>query len=218
MKLVNSQGRAIGARHAWHYAFESGVTSIDIRDVLNACGVQFTAKGSDNCTMDHCDKGKIQQVIFSIRTRNRFAWAWGMWSYAPEGTENQKLLTSLLLPFAFEAVRSEKCNPFLSVEYGRLAYAAMHDAAIEARTGVRFRRKRVEMGAMLGCDEEVYKKKWAPIFFRMKDALKDLDQIALPPIADVIWMLIDKNSEDPNVRRDATEDLQRAMKTPMEVA
>lgn len=218
MKLLDSQGRAIGARHAWHHAFESGVTSIDIRDVLNSCGVQFTAKGSDNCTMDHCDKGKIQQVIFNIRSKNRFAWAWGMWSYSPEGTENQNLLSSLLLPFAFEAVRTEKFNPYMSVECGKLAYAAMCDAAIEARTGERYQRKRVDMGVMLGCEEDEYKKKWAPIFFKMKDALKDLDQIALPPVADVIWMLIDKNNDDPNIRREATEDLQRAMKTPMAAA
>jgi hypothetical protein len=44
----------------------------------------------------------------------------------------------------------------------------------------------------------------------MKDALKDLDAIALPPVADVVWLIIDEANDEVM----ASEDLRVAMKTP----
>lgn len=210
MRFENSSGGAIGARFAWHEAFSSDVSGIDIREIANSSGVQFSAKGGDGKTMDHCDKGKIQQIVHTIKHQNKSAWAWGMLAYAPEGSENISLLRNILLDFAFKAVQSEKFNPFLVSQCGSLAFIAIADATIEARTGSRYRRKRDDMAKLLKCSVDDYLKKWSPIFFKMKDALKDLDAIALPPVADVVWLIIDKA----NGEASASEDLQTAMKTP----
>ncbi len=210
MRFENSSGGAIGARFAWHEAFNSDVSGIDIREIANSSGVQFSAKGGDGKTMDHCDKGKIQQIIHTIKHQNKSAWAWGMLAYAPEGSENISLLRSILLDFAFKAVQSEKLNPYLSAQCGHLAFIAIADAAIEANTGRRYRRLRSDMAKLLKCSVDDYLKNWSKIFFKMKDALKDLDAIALPPVADVVWLIIDKANGEPM----ACEDLQAAMKTP----
>jgi hypothetical protein len=37
------------------------------------------------------------------------------------------------------------------------------------------------MAALLKCSVDDYLKKWLPVFFAMKDALKDLDAVAPPP-------------------------------------
>lgn len=214
MRFENSSGSAIGARFAWHEAFSSGIAGIDIRDIANSCGVQFSAKGGDGKTMDHCDKGKIQQIINTIKVQNKTAWAWGMLAYAPEGTENISLLRNILLDFAFKSVQTEKLNPYMTSQCGHLAFVAIADASIEARTGTRHRRKRAEMAAILKCSVDDYLKKWSPVFFKMKDALKDLDSIALPPVADVIWMIVDKSKGDLVVEID----LRAAMRTPVEAA
>lgn len=210
MKFETSSGWAIGARSAWHAAFDSGISGIDIRDIANSCGVQFSAKGGDGKTMDHCDKGKIQQIIHTVKCRDKSAWAWGMIAYAPEGAENISLLRNILLDFAFKSVQSEKLNPYMNNQCGHLAFIAIADAAVEARTGVRHRRKRADMAQLLKCSVDDYLKKWSPVFFKMKDALKDLDGIALPPVADVVWLIIDKA----NGELMAAEDLRAAMKTP----
>lgn len=209
MKFELSSGAAMSARQAWHDAFVSGVGSIDIREVLNTMGVQFSAKGGDNCTMEHCDKGKIQQVIHNIKMDNKTAWAWGMFAYAPIGTENQATLMNILLPFALNAVKTDKFNPFESADCGRLAFAAIGDARIEAVTDKRHRRKRSEVAAFCRCSVEEYEKHWMPIFFKMKDAVRDLSAIALPPVAKVVWQIVDKK----NGEHGAAEDLRGSMKT-----
>jgi hypothetical protein len=214
MRFENSTGGAIGARFAWHEAFSSDVSGIDIREIANSSGVQFSAKGGDGKTMDHCDKGKIQQVVNTIKHQNKSAWAWGMLAYAPEGAENVSLLRSVLIDYAFKSVQSEKLNPYVTHQCGHLAFIAISDASIEARTGTRHRRKRAEMAKLLKCSVDDYLRKWSPIFFKMKDALKDLDAVALPPVADVVWLIIDKS----NGESLAVYDLQRAMKTPAEAA
>lgn len=210
MKFETSSGWAISARAAWHCAFESGISGIDIRDIVNSGGVQFTAKGGDGKTMDHCDKGKIQQIIHTVKHQNKSAWAWGMLAYAPDGSENISVLRNILLDYAFKSVQTEKLNPYMTSQCGHLAFIAIADAAVEARTGTRHRRKRAEMAAVLRCSVDDYLKTWSPVFFKMKDALKDLDAIALPPVADVVWMIIDKAAGDVG----AGFDLRAAMKTP----
>lgn len=210
MKFELSSGIAIGARQAWHDAFDADVKAIDICEIANSFGVQFSAKGGDGKTMDHCDKGKIQQIVHKVKVENTVAWAWGMLAYAPEGTENMSLLRNILLDYAFKAVQSEKLNPYLTSQCGHLAFIAIADAAVEARTGTRLRRKRADMAGLLKCSVEEYLSKWVPVFFKMKDALKDLDAIALPPVADVIWLIVDKAGGDVN----ATADLMRALKAP----
>jgi hypothetical protein len=214
MRFENSSGGAIGARFAWHEAFSSDISGIDIREIANSSGVQFSAKGGDGKTMDHCDKGKIQQIIHTIKHQNKSAWAWGMLAYAPDGSENISLLRSVLIDHAFKAVQSDKLNPYMTRECGHLAFIAIADASIEARTGVRHRRKRAEMAALLRCSVDDYLKKWSPVFFRMKDSLKDLDAVALPPVADVIWLIIDKANQEIG----ADYDLREAMRTPAEAA
>lgn len=214
MKFETSSGDAISARYAWHAAFDSGVVGIDIRDIVNSCGVQFTARGGDGKTMDHCEKGKIQQVIHGIRVTDKAAWAWGMLAYAPEGTENIALLRNILLDFAFKAVQTEKLNPYMTPQCGHLAFIAISDAAIESRTGERYRRKRADMAALLECSVDDYLQRWGKVFFKMKDALKDLDEIALPPVAKVIGLIIDKAGGDCG----AINDLQKAMRAPVEAA
>lgn len=66
------------------------------------------------------------------------------------------------------------------------------------------------MAKLLKCTTDDYLRGWSPIFFKMKDALKDLDAIALPSVADVVWLIIDKASGEAV----ASEDLRAAMKTP----
>jgi hypothetical protein len=60
MKL--QYGDLINVRKAWHDAFDPNVQSIDMRDVLNEFGVQYTAKGADNRIIDHAEKGIIQHA------------------------------------------------------------------------------------------------------------------------------------------------------------
>lgn len=164
--------------------------------------------------MDHCDKGKIQQVIHSVRINNPIAWAWGMWAYAPQQFGDTSEIKNLLLSYAFQSVQTEKFNPYLVAEVGHLAFIAMQDSAVEGRTGERYRRKRADMAKICRCDTSTYLKKWVPVFFKMKDVLKDLDAIALPPVAGVIWLLVDKAQGELG----ATSDLTLAMKTPAEAA
>lgn len=209
MNYELSSGQVMSARQAWHDAFVSGVGSIDIREVLNTLGVQFSAKGGDNCTMEHCDKGKIQQVIHNIKMDNKTVWAWGMFAYAPIGTENQNSLLNILTAFALEVVRTEKFNPFMSHECGLLAFAAIGDARVEAVTDKRHRRKKNEMAAYCRCSIDQYEKVWMPIFFKMKDAVRDLSAKALPPVAKVVWQIVDKH----NGEMHAAEDLRGSMRT-----
>lgn len=209
MKFETSSGTAMSARQAWHDAFVSGVGSIDTREVLNTLGVQFTVKGGDNCTMEHCDKGKIQQAVHNLKMKSLLAWAWGMYAYAPDGTENVNLLKSVLFPHAMKSVTNENFNPFLFKICGDIVELALNDARVEANTDARLLRRRADMAEALCCTEDEYVNSWRPLFFIMKDTLRDLDVIALPPIAHVVWLIVDKQTGD----KKASEDLQVAMKT-----
>lgn len=199
----------MGARAAWHDAFDPGINSIDMREILNCYGVQFTAKGGDSRIMDHCDKGKIQQVVQLLKERDKTAWAWGMWAYAPQQFGDTSEIKNILLNFAFKAVETRKFNPYLVPEAGHLAFIAMQDAAVEGRTGKRYPRKRAEMAKVCRCEAEAYLKRWMPVFFKMKDALKDLDAIALPPVAHVVWLIVDKAQGDIS----AGEDLKLSLRS-----
>ena len=214
MKFTLSNGYAISARQAWHDAFVTGVGAIDIKEAINLRGVQFTSKGSDGCTMDHCDKGKIQQIVNTIRTESPTAWAWGMMAYAPDGTENNKMLRNMLFPFLLDSVTNKKFNAYQSQEAGKLAYVAMADSCIEARSMQRTKRKWQEMSSLLRCTVEDYEHKWVGMFIKMKDALKDLDAIALPPVARVIGLINDKADGE----EFAAEDLADFLRTPAGVA
>lgn len=193
MALISASGNpTMGARAAWHWAFETGISSIDMREVLDSFGVQFTAKGADGKIMEQCEKGRIQQVIDRLKYENKLAWAWGMLAYAPENTVNPNELRGTLFPWVMNAVSTNKFNPFMSAECGKLAFVATHDAAIEVRAEGRYSRKRKEMAALLGCDVETYRNIWAPRLYRMKDRLKDLDGSALIPVMDAIFLMADK--------------------------
>lgn len=206
MKFELIEGTAMSARQAWHDAFFTGVRGLDINRLINNNGTHLK-QCNDNYSVGLCDKGKIQQVIYNVKQESKIAWAWGMFAYAPDGTENIKSLKAILLPYVLTNTRSFDFLP--SNTLSDLAELALHDACIEARTAKRKSRKKNDMAAVMCCSVEFYEKKLKPIFFKMKDSLKDLDAIALPPIANVIWLIIDKNNGDLN----AAQDLQIAMKT-----
>ncbi len=211
MTLITETGEIkMGARAAWHWAFDPAVNSVDMRDVFNTLGVQFSARGPDSF-MSRIEKGWIQQAVHALKIKKPEAWAWGMLAYAPDGTENISLLRNILITHVFEIVRTAKFNPFMSSEAGKLVFIAMIDAAIEARRddGKRCMRKRADMTALLRCTADAYKRDWAPKLYAMKDALKDLDAIALPPIFDVIALMADKAFGN----NEAVEDFKFAMRT-----
>lgn len=224
MKFNPSAEGTISARKYWHDAFISDVRAIDYEDLANGAGVQFTAKGSDNCTMSHCDKGKIQQAIHNLKQENKLAWAWGMFSCAPDGVENKNALVNMLFKYAMESVPAaylkaiNKTSAFMSMECGKLARIAMEHAKIEVNSKVRHPHGHAEMAALLRVSKEDYKKIYLRIFVVMKDALRDLDGAALPPVARVVWLLIDKAQGDFAQRANAVEDLQGALKTKQGVA
>lgn len=245
MKFETSSGNAMSARAAWHEAFVSGIRAIDYVELANGAGVQYTARGSDNCTMDHCDKGKIQQAVFKLKHANPVAWAWGMFAYAPDGAENKNTLINTLIPFCFNTVKTEEFNPYMVPFFGALAVCAIHDAAIEDCSGSRMRRKAVDMAALLWggpilarCNDgkvpgqrkcalnckacravmvektKEYERVIRPMFFIMKDSLKGLSAIALPPVATVLWTLVDKANGEVG----AVQDLSVMLKTPITAA
>lgn len=212
MRFIKDCGFGMSARQAIHDAFDPCIRSIDIRDAINSFGVQHTAKGSDNCTMDHCDKGKIQQVVYALKLSDPAAWAWAMYAHAPEGVENVKLLRNALFEYVMKGVSNDSFNAFLSAEAGRMAYIAIYDAAIESRRGdgTRYKRGWQEMSYEIRCSPDDYEKKWRFIFYKMKDLLKDLDGRCLPPVAHVIGLIGDKARDEPF----ATVDLAEMLKTP----
>lgn len=219
MALITESGEIkMGARAAWHWAFDPGVNSVDMREVLDSFGVQFSARGADGRIMAHAEKGRIQQAINTLKINKREAWAWGMLVYAPEGTENVNSLRNILMAYVFEVVKTQKFNPYMSAEAGKLAFIAMTDAGIEARAGdgSRHKRKRAEMASLLRCDVETYKREWSPKLYAMKDALKDLDAIALPPVFYVIALMAEKAESKWSFG--AVEEFAGAMRTPTEAA
>ena len=219
MRFRASQDGNISARQFIHDAFVSDIKAIDY-----VAGVQYTAKGSDNCTMSHCDKGKVQQVLSNIKAENKTGWAWAMWSFAPTGTENANTLINILFAHAMGAATKShlaaisKKSAFESMECGKLARIALEHAKIEANTQQRLAHGHADMARLLRVSVEDYRKLYLRIFISMKDALHDLDAIVLPPVANVVWLLIDKNEGDCVERHNAIGDLQKRMKTDVRVA
>jgi hypothetical protein len=74
------------------------------------------------------------------------------------------------------------------------------------------------MAHLLRVSVEDYRKLYLRIFISMKDALHDLDAIVLPPVANVVWLMIDKNEGDFVERANAVGDLQKRLKTDARVA
>lgn len=218
MKFTLKDGDPISARQAWHDSFVTGVSAIDARDAINNHNVQFSAKGSDGCTMDHCDKGKIQQVIFKISVSHPVAHAWGMIAYAPEGIENTTKLRNILFPYIMDSISNDKFNAFQSPIAGRIAFIAIQDAAVEARTNQRTKRRWTEMSSALGVTPTEYEKVWLNRFIKAKDALKDLDAICLPPVAHLVHLLVKKAESGPSELLDIVEDIARFIKTPLGAA
>jgi hypothetical protein len=224
MRFQATQDGTISARKFWHDAFISDVKAIDYAELANGSGVQFTAKGSDNCTMSHCDKGKIQQAVSNLKSNNSLAWAWGMFSCAPDGVENKNSLVNALFEFAMKSVLPSylsaigRKSAFESMECGKLARIAMEHAKIEANTKQRLAHNHGDMARLLRVDKEVYKKLYLRIFVAMKDALRDLDGLALPPIAKVVWLIIDKAEGDFAERANAAIDLPNVLRTDARVA
>lgn len=219
MLIRADQEGNISARKFWHDAFISDIKAIDYAELANGSGVQFTAKGSDNCTMSHCDKGKIQQAVSNLKSENNIAWAWGMFSCAPDGTECKNVLVNTLFEFALKSIPSfylteiGKESGFMSMECGKLARIAMEHAKIEANTKRRLPHNHAEMARVLRVSKEDYKRLYLRIFVVMKDTLRDLDRIALPPIAKVVWLIIDKSEGDFAERVNAAADLPKALRT-----
>ena len=221
MKFQLSSGNAMSARQAWHDAFVTDIKAIDYVEIANGSGVQYTAKGSDNCTMNHCDKGKIQQAVSNLKSHNLIAWAWGMWSYAPDGTENANTLINILFKFAMGRANDKhleaigKKSAFESMQCGKLARIALEHAKVEANTDKRKPHNHAEMAQLLRVTPDQYEKLYHRIFIAMKDALRDLSGEALPPVAVVVWAIIDK---EPWYAGEAVEDYARLMKTDKRVA
>jgi hypothetical protein len=219
-----SQDGNISARQFIHDAFVSDIRAIDYAELANGAGVQYTARGSDNCTMSHCDKGKIQQVLSNIKAVNKTAWAWAMWAYAPAGAENANTLVNILFSHAMGAATKShldaigKKSAFESMECGKLARIAIEHSKIEANTRQRVRHNRVEAASLLRVSAEDYRKLYLRIFISMKDVLHDLDAVVLPPVAALVWTLIDKNEGDVMEQRNAIGDLQKRMKTDVRLA
>jgi hypothetical protein len=224
MLIRADQEGNISARKFWHDAFISDIKAIDYAELANGAGVQYTAKGSDNCTMSHCDKGKIQQAVSNLKSENNIAWAWGMFSCAPDGTECKNTLVNKLFEFALKSIPSfylteiGKESGFMSMECGKLARIAMEHAKIEANTKQRVPHNYAEMARLLGVTKYYYKLNYLRIYIVMKDSLRDLDRIALPPIAKVVWLIIDKSEGDFYERVNAAIDLPKALRTDARVA
>lgn len=224
MRFRASQDGNISARQFIHDAFISDIKAIDYVELANGAGVQHTVKGSDNCTMSHCDKGKIQQVLSNVKAVNKSGWAWAMWSYSPAGAENANTLINILFAHAVGAATKsqleaiKKKSSFESMECGKLARIALEHAKIEANTQQRLSHSHAEMARLLRVSVEDYRKLYLRIFISMKDAMHDLDAIVLPPVANVVWLLIDKNEGNFVERENAVCDLQKRMKTDERVA
>lgn len=201
------------ARQVIHDAFLPGPGQVDISEIR----VQFSGKGSDNKTMDHCEKGLIQQALQVQKVRDPLAWAWNMYAYTPPGTQNgferSKILQWLASTFRDQGYG----NPFLDPTGAvmQLARVAMADISYEDVTRKRKRRKYADMGRMLSMDPETYEKQWHRHYVFFRGLCQRLPERSLPPIANIIWMILDKGSEDPVEAKAAGEDLLRALKIPM---
>lgn len=202
------------ARQVIHDAFMWDVTSIDISALLLDFGIQFSAKGSENRIMDHCDKGVIQQAMQVQRRQDLSAWAWNMFAYTPPGTAHG-YERSTLLQWLVSRYRGQGCgNPLRDPKIGTmmLARVAMEDIKYEDVLGRRKRRKYADMASLVGVGEDEYKKHWHWRYAKFRGYCQALPERSLPPIANIVWMIIDKRSENPKQAETAREDLVRALK------
>ncbi len=207
MKFKLSEEKAMSARQAIHDAFLNDQRAIDYEALANGSGVQFTTKGADNCIMDHCDKGKVQQVLFKLQKRNLVAWAWAMLAYAPQDAISLKTAQCILIPYLFVNLRNKAFNPFQIDFYRKLCERAITDACADARAGRRQKHDRKAIAAICRCSKEDYETSWRFQYYRIKDMLVDLDSVALPPVGNLIWACIDKE----NGSITASEDLQKIL-------
>lgn len=208
----------ITARQVIHDAFTADITGIDIKAMYEEGGIQFTAKGADNKIMDHAEKGIIQQALAVQRHNDPVAWAWNMIAYSPAGTarsQERNLLQSYLLHL--HILRHPDCSiPQLML--GMLARMAWEDIRHEDTTRERKRRKYEHMGRLFKVSAEEYEKSWHKHYVAFRGYCQALPERSLPPIADVIWMMIDKKEGDFIERHNATTDLQQALKMPESAA
>lgn len=207
MKFKLSEERAISARQAIHDAFLSDHRAIDYEALANGSGVQFTARGADNCIMDHCDKGKVQHVLYKLQQRRLVAWAWAMLAYAPQDAISLKTAQCILIPYLFINMRNRAFNPHEFDFFRKLCERAIHDACIDARVGRRQKHDRKALAALCKCSPEDYETTWRFQYYRLKDMLIDLDGVALPPVGNLIWACVDKE----NGSIAATEDFQKML-------
>lgn len=200
------------ARQVIHDAFLPGAGPVDISEIR----VQFSSKGSDNKTMDHCEKGLIQQALQVQKVRDPIAWAWNMYAYTPPGTqhgfERSKILQWLATLFRDYGHGNPFLDPTGSVM--QLARVAMADIAYEDVTRQRKRRKYVDLGRMLAMDAETYEKQWHRHYVFFRGLCQRLPERSLPPIANIIWDIIDKGSDDPEEASAARENLTKALTIP----
>lgn len=201
----------VTARQVIHDAFVSDITGIDIKAMYEEGGIQFTAKGADNKIMDHAEKGIIQQALAVQKITDPLSWAWNMFAYSPPGTAGSEVRQ--ILHECFLLRRGDYVG-IPVVMMGMLARMAMYDVAHEEVTGHRKRRKYADMAKLFKVPEEVYQKEWHKHYVAFRGYCQGLPEKSLPPIADVIWLMVDKADGEPF----AAEDLRKALTMPKEAA
>lgn len=167
--------KMISARHAWHWAFETGEKAIDMQQLLNEMSmssapsgkralnfpqigsgsVQHTAKGADGRIMSYVEKGMIQQAIALLRVREPHLWAFGMIAYAPPGTANgfeRAMICQWLRECFYNYDKYPEHRQFehfkgtiKDMKLRGLALIAALDIAHEDVTGLRRRRKYADL-------------------------------------------------------------------------
>lgn len=202
------------ARQVIHDAFMPDITCIDTSAMMIEFGIQHTAKGAGNKIMDHCEKGIIQQALAVQKVKDRLGWAWNMFAYTPPGTGQGFERSTLLEWLARRHIEKKAGNPFLEPRLMNLARIAMHDIAQEDRVGKRRRRKYRELAMTVGVSAEEYERDWHPHYIRFRGYLQALPERSLPPIAAVVWCLVDKATGTPEEAWEAAEDLRGLLKMP----
>lgn len=195
------------ARQVIHDAFMNDVKGVDLGKRCLEFGIQFTAKGGDGKTLDHCDKGIIQQALAIQRVKDPVSWAWNMFAYTPPDTAGT-LEKTLLLNWLVHRVNGA------TWDHLALARIAMHDISIQDRRESQVRRRKAAMAATLGVDEEEYQQKWHAQYQKFRARCLALPEKSLPPIARVVYLVVHKQHPDPAIAKRAHEDLLKALKMP----
>jgi len=113
-----------------------------------------------------------------------------MKAYAPEGMANISDHNSTLFGYSLLKIKTEYFNPFTCAFIGGIFEKALDNAVKYARSSKRHQHSRSELAAICRCSEEDYSTKWRFTYYKLKDALIDLDARALPPVARKIWETI----------------------------